>query len=108
MRNLLAKALRDKYENIKSKVGSFRVNRPRMRKREEEVPLPNTDFKRISLQESSFLKLFRQKNAAHVGDRENAFSVMTNFNYDIAGKQRYIFGASFEEPDLKVDEKLLI
>ena len=103
MRNLLAKAMKGKYENIKSKVVSFRVNRPRVKRREEEVPLPKTDYKRISLQESSFLKLFRQKNATHVGDRENAFSVMTNFNYDVIGKQRYLYGASFEEPDLNVD-----
>jgi hypothetical protein len=33
---------------------------------------------------------------------------MTNFNYELAGRQRYKFGAVFQEPDIDMDSNLLI
>ena len=33
---------------------------------------------------------------------------MTNFNYELAGRQRYKFGAVFQEPEIDMDSNLLI
>lgn len=51
--------------------------------------MPKTGFKRIELENSSILKLYRQKNATHVGDRENASSVMCNLDYDKINRVKY-------------------
>ena len=70
--------------------------------------MPKTGYKRINLQNSSFLKLYRQKNATHVGDRENANSVMSNLDYDLVGKQRYRYSMIVSEPDIDIEQRLLV
>jgi hypothetical protein len=47
---------------------------------------PNKAFKRLVLENSSFLKLYRQKNATHVLDRETASSVVHNLDYEQIGR----------------------
>lgn len=70
----------------------------------EEIDLPkNKTFKRIDLENSTFLKMYMQKNATHVGDRENATSVMQNLDYEQITKQKYKNGMVIEEPDFDVE-----
>ena len=70
--------------------------------------MPKTNFKHIGIENNSFLKLFRQKNATHVGDRENALSVLSNLDYDQVGRQKYQYKMVFEEPDIEVERKVLV
>lgn len=77
-------------------------------KEQEEIPLPKTHFKRLELENSSVLKMYRQQNATHVGDRENATSVMCNLDYDMIGKQRYRYSMRIEEPTFDIEQGLLV
>ena len=61
------------------------------------------------VQSNKYLKLWRQKNNTHEGDRENSRSILSNLDYSAIKNQKYRYmDSELAEPELDIGAKTLI